>query len=56
MDPEHATVLLDIDAFKEVNLKPAQQDEIDLVLSDLHEFKNNIFFDSITQQASELFE
>jgi len=56
VDPEHATVLLDIDAFKEVNLKPMQQDEIDRVLGDLHEFKNNIFFGSITQRASELFE
>ena len=56
MDPEHATVLLDIDAFKEVNLKPTERDEIDRVLGDLHEFKNNIFFSGITQRASELFE
>jgi uncharacterized protein (TIGR04255 family) len=56
VDPEHATVLLDIDAFKEVNLKPMQQEEIDRVLGDLHEFKNDIFFGSITQRASELFE
>jgi uncharacterized protein (TIGR04255 family) len=56
VDPDHATVLLDIDAFKEVNLKQVQQDEIDRVLGDLHEFKNNIFFGSITQRASEFFE
>ncbi len=56
LDPEHATVLLDIDAFKEVTLKPAQQDQIDSALGDLHEFKNNIFFGSITQRASELCE
>jgi len=56
MDPEHVTVLLDIDAFKEVSLKPAEQGEIDRVLGLLHDFKNDIFFNSITQTASELFE
>ena len=55
-DPEHATILLDIDAFKNVTFKTTEQDEIDRVLSDLHDFKNNIFFGSITQRASELFE
>lgn len=56
LDPDHATILLDIDAFKDVVLKPGEQDEIDRVLGDLHEFKNHIFFGSITQRASELFE
>jgi len=39
-----------------VALKPAEQEEIDRVLDGLHEFKNNIFFNSITQRASELFD
>jgi uncharacterized protein (TIGR04255 family) len=56
LDPEHATILLDIDAFKTVALRAAKQDQIDQVLGDLHAFKNNIFFGSITQRASELFE
>lgn len=56
MDTEHAAILLDIDAFKEVALKPAEHDEIDRVLSDLHRFKNDIFFGNITQKASKLFE
>lgn len=56
VDPEHATVLVDIDAFREVSLKPVEQGEIDRVLSQLHDFKNEIFFRSITQKASELFE
>lgn len=56
LDPDHATILFDVDAFKDVVLKPTEQDEIDRVLSGLHEFKNNIFFSSITQRASELFE
>lgn len=56
VDPEHVTVLLDIDAFRDVSLKPAEQGEIDRVLGQLHDFKNDIFFGSITQKASELFE
>ena len=56
MDTEHAAILLDIDAFKDVVLKPAEHDEIDRVLGNLHRFKNDIFFGSITQRASELFE
>jgi uncharacterized protein (TIGR04255 family) len=55
-DAEHATILLDIDAFKDVAVSTEKQDAIDAVLSDLRDFKNAIFFGSITQQASELFE
>jgi uncharacterized protein (TIGR04255 family) len=55
-EPEQAVILLDIDAFKDVHLKASEQDQIDLVLARLHDFKNDIFFRSITQRASELFE
>jgi uncharacterized protein (TIGR04255 family) len=55
-EPEQAIILLDIDAFKDVHLKPSDEAQIDLVFSRLHDFKNEIFFRSITQKASELFE
>jgi len=55
-DKEHAAILLDIDAFKSVALKPVEHEEIDRVLNDLHRFKNDVFFGSITQRASKLFE
>lgn len=55
-EPEQAVILLDIDAFKDVHLKPSEEDQIDLVFNRLHAFKNEIFFRSITQKASELFE
>lgn len=54
-DPERAIILLDIDAFQEVHLKPSESDEIHRVLAGIHDFKNEIFFKSITQKASELF-
>lgn len=55
-DAEQAIILLDIDAFKDVHVKPSESVEIHRVLAALHEFKNEIFFGSITQKASELFE
>ena len=55
-DPRQAIILLDIDAFKDVHVKPSESDEIHRVLAGLHDFKNEIFFKSITQKASELFE
>ena len=54
--PEHVTILLDIDAFQQVSLKATEHAKIDRVLTRLREFKNAIFFRSITQRASELFE
>lgn len=59
MAPDRVTILLDIDAFKtfeEVFLRPTEHAEIDRVLTRLRKFKNDIFFGSITQRASELFE
>jgi uncharacterized protein (TIGR04255 family) len=55
-DTEKAIVLLDIDAFKDVHVRSSEVDEIHRVLAGLHDFKNEIFFRSITQRASELFE
>lgn len=55
-EPEQAIILLDIDAFKDVHLKASDEDQIDMALTRLHDFKNEIFFRSITQKASELFE
>lgn len=57
-EPDQAVLLLDIDAFKAFPkpLKASEHDQIDFVLARLHAFKNEIFFRSITQRASELFE
>lgn len=56
LDPDKATILLDIDAFRDVPLRSSEGDEIDRVFNNLHKFKNSIFFNSVTQRASELFE
>jgi uncharacterized protein (TIGR04255 family) len=53
-DLEHLVVLLDIDAYREVELQP-DDDRIQMVLNALRQFKNDIFFSSITDSAAELF-
>lgn len=45
---EQLSVLFDIDVFREVRLKPASG-EIETVLELLHDFKNEIFFESVTE-------
>jgi uncharacterized protein (TIGR04255 family) len=55
-DVDRANILLDIDAFHERSTDPSDEEDIGQVLASLHEFKNTIFFRSITQKASELFE
>jgi len=51
-----ANILLDIDALHERSIQPSDESEIGQVLLSLRDFKNSIFFRSITQKASELFE
>ncbi len=52
--PDHAPVILDIDTF--INQTPDDDDAtIWRRLEDLRNFKNNIFFESITEKALELF-
>jgi uncharacterized protein (TIGR04255 family) len=48
-------VILDIDAFREVDLEP-EDDELFNVLDRLREFKNLIFFNMLTEKALGLFE
>lgn len=47
-------IIFDIDAFREESLEP-ESGEISKTLEYLHEFKNNIFFGSITEECKKLF-
>ncbi|MBI4408948.1 MAG: TIGR04255 family protein [Gemmatimonadetes bacterium] len=55
LTPDKLTVLLDIDAFKATQLE-SDSPAIDQTFQQLHEFKNTIFFSSITETTAELFE
>jgi uncharacterized protein (TIGR04255 family) len=55
VEPDQSIILLDIDAYKMVELSP-EDARIPAVLADLHDFKNAIFFESITEEAVRLFE
>jgi uncharacterized protein (TIGR04255 family) len=48
-------VLLDIDAYKEAAMKP-DDPRLESVFAGLHDFKNEIFFESITEEAVGLFQ
>lgn len=52
---EKAPLVLDIDAFKDLDL-PAASEDVWETLEVLREFKNRIFFESITEKTAELFE
>lgn len=52
---EKAPVVLDIDAFKDLDLAAASEDVWE-TLEALREFKNQLFFESITEKTAELFE
>ena len=54
-DPNYLVVLLDIDAYQEAELDP-QSERIPKVLGLLRDFKNRIFFESITEETARLFE
>lgn len=47
-------IIFDIDVFRNIKLDP-QGDQIWEILEELREFKNDIFFNSITDKAKELF-
>jgi uncharacterized protein (TIGR04255 family) len=51
--PKNVTVLLDIDTFKQEDFS---EEDIWVVLEELHDFKNEIFFSSLTEEAVRLFE
>jgi uncharacterized protein (TIGR04255 family) len=54
-EPTARVVLLDIDAFKQESLEPAL-DAIESRLAALHDIKNRVFFDSLTEKAATLLE
>ena len=53
VSPEFVTVILDIDAYREGTFR--DNTEMFAILEKLREFKNRIFFSSITAEALELF-
>jgi uncharacterized protein (TIGR04255 family) len=54
-DPDHIVVLLDVDAFREVDLDSSRFSEIDSVLESLRDLKNRAFFGSITERTVEMY-
>lgn len=52
---DYVPIILDIDVYKQVTL-PADEDELWTLLSELRQFKNEIFFASLMDKAVELFE
>lgn len=55
VDPNAISVLLDIDAFRDVNMAP-HDPLIPSVFQQLRELKNDIFFASITDKTAEMYE
>lgn len=54
-DPDHVTVIIDIDAYKRSDFEP-NAPGIERTFQVLHDFKNDIFFKSITEETARLFE
>jgi uncharacterized protein (TIGR04255 family) len=54
--PTHITIILDIQPFKNVVLLPSEEDEIWRICDQLRDFKNTIFFESLTEKAVRLYE
>ena len=52
----HVTIIMDIDASQQVNLEFDRREEIWPILDKLRQFKNKIFFASLTEKAVRLFE
>jgi uncharacterized protein (TIGR04255 family) len=55
MDPNSISLLLDIDAFREVSLAPDEQ-TLTEIFGELRRLKNDIFFASITDKTAEIYE
>ncbi len=53
-DDGSVPLILDIDVYKEVLLEPDDK-EIWSIIESFHDVKNNIFFNSITKEAVEMF-
>src|SRR5207253_2082095 len=52
--PDHARLVFDIDVFKICRLK-ATDPNLWRIITDLRDFKNDIFFGSLTQKAIDLY-
>ena len=54
-EPDHVVLLLDVDAYRDVDLE-AEDDTIAAIFASLHDLKNRVFFGSITERAAEMYE
>ena len=55
LDPNNINIIFDIDAYKTGEFKPGSE-EITNVLDMLRNFKNDFFFNSLTDKAVEVYE
>lgn len=56
VDPKTVPIILDIETLRRSEFATINDDEIWKTLEDLHTFKNEIFFSSLTEEAVRLFE
>jgi uncharacterized protein (TIGR04255 family) len=54
-DPDHIVVLLDVDAFRDVDMSPMDE-ELITILQELRDLKNQAFFGSISERTAEMYE
>jgi uncharacterized protein (TIGR04255 family) len=54
-DPDHIVVLLDVDAFRDVDMNPTDE-AVMAILQALRNLKNQAFFGSITERTAEMYE
>jgi uncharacterized protein (TIGR04255 family) len=55
VDTDHLVLLLDVDAFRDVDLDPGDS-RLESILGMLRDLKNRVFFGSITEQTAEMYE
>jgi uncharacterized protein (TIGR04255 family) len=55
VDPDHVVVLLDVDAYRDVEIEP-HDDRVQSILGRLRDLKNRVFFGSITERTAEMYE
>jgi hypothetical protein len=55
IDPHVMSLLLDIDAYRELNLAPTDPD-LPALFQQLRELKNEIFYASITERSAEMYQ
>jgi uncharacterized protein (TIGR04255 family) len=55
VDSDHLVVLLDVDAYRDVEIEP-DDDRMQSILGRLRDLKNRVFFGSITERTAEMYE